>query len=57
MDWQTPEDTVPSTLVTDAQIRSLIGRPPASGAWREGDPVADRLFAQVGGIELEAGGR
>ncbi|MBM7410509.1 homoserine O-acetyltransferase [Clavibacter michiganensis] len=57
MDWQTPEDTVPSSLVTDAQIRSLIGRPPASGAWREGDPVADRLFAQVGGIDLEAGGR
>ncbi len=57
MDWQTPEDTVPSSLVTDAQIRSLIGRPPASGAWREGDPVADRLFASVGGVDLEAGGR
>ncbi|RIJ57456.1 homoserine O-acetyltransferase MetX [Clavibacter phaseoli] len=57
MDWQTPEDTVPSSLVTDAQIRSLIGRPPASGAWREGDPVADRLFASVGAIDLEAGGR
>ncbi|WP_316314470.1 homoserine O-acetyltransferase MetX [Clavibacter michiganensis] len=57
MDWQTPEDTVPSSLVTDAQIRSLIGRPPASGAWREGDPVADRLFASAGGGDLEAGGR
>ncbi len=32
-------------------------RPPASGAWREGDPVAWRRFADVGGIDLEFGGR
>lgn len=30
---------------------------PASGAWREGDPVADRRFADVGTFDLEAGGR
>ena len=30
--------------------------PPVSGAWREGDPVGDRLFAQVGPLELEFGG-
>ncbi len=31
--------------------------PPASGAWRAGDPRGGRLFAQVGDISLERGGR
>lgn len=31
--------------------------PPASGAWREGDPVAGRRFASVGPVDLELGGR
>jgi homoserine O-acetyltransferase len=31
--------------------------PPASGAWREGDAPGDRRFADVGGIDLELGGR
>jgi len=30
--------------------------PPASGAWREGDPVGSRRFVSVGGIDLELGG-
>lgn len=29
--------------------------PPASGAWREGDPVGDRLFLTVDGLPLESG--
>lgn len=29
---------------------------PATGAWREGDPQGDRQFADVGALELEAGG-
>jgi homoserine O-acetyltransferase/O-succinyltransferase len=29
--------------------------PPASGAWREGDPVGDRLFLTVDGLDLESG--
>ncbi len=33
------------------------GRPPASGAWREDDPVAFRKFAAVGATDLEFGGR
>lgn len=33
------------------------GLPPASGAWREGDPLGDRRFADVGGVNLELGGR
>jgi len=31
-------------------------RPPATGAWREGDPAAWRRFADVGGLDLEFGG-
>lgn len=29
---------------------------PGSGAWRDGDPVAARRFADVGAVELESGG-
>jgi homoserine O-acetyltransferase len=57
MDWQTPEDTVPSRIVTDAEVRSLLGRPPATGAWRDGDPVANRRFADLGPLDLEFGAR
>ncbi len=31
------------------------GHPPASAAWREGDPVGDRLFASVGDVTTESG--
>ncbi|WP_242492436.1 homoserine O-acetyltransferase MetX, partial [Agromyces binzhouensis] len=33
----------------------LAGRAPATGAWREGDPVGDRRFARIGDLELESG--
>jgi homoserine O-acetyltransferase len=55
MDWQTNEDTVPSGFVTEAQIRSLLGKPPASGAWRAGDPVGRRRFASIGSLEFDSG--
>ncbi|MFC5138172.1 homoserine O-acetyltransferase [Actinomycetospora rhizophila] len=29
--------------------------PPATGAWREGDPVGDRLFLDIGAVTLESG--
>jgi len=57
MDWQTPEDSFPSAFITDANVRDLIGKPPATGAWREGDPVGSRRFASIGDLELERGGR
>lgn len=57
MDWQTPEDTVPSAFVTDANVRELVGKPPATGGWREGDPVGDRRFAALGSLPLERGGQ
>lgn len=29
--------------------------PPVTGAWREGDPVGDREFVDIGDVELESG--
>lgn len=57
MDWQTPEDTVPSAFITEANARSVTGKPPATGAWREGDPPGDRQFVSIGSLELERGGQ
>jgi homoserine O-acetyltransferase/O-succinyltransferase len=56
MDWQTPEDTVPSFFITEANTRSMVGGPPASGAWREGDHPGDRRFVSLGAFSLERGG-
>src|ERR1700710_22076 len=56
MDWQIPEDSVPSDFITDAQIRSILGKPPATGAWRDGDPVGRRHFAHIGDVTFESGG-
>lgn len=55
MDWQTSEDTVPSAPVTEADARLLRGRPPATGAWRDGDPAGDRRFAAFGAFRTEGG--
>ena len=57
MEWQTSADTVPSSFITEAQTRSLLGKPPATGAWRDGDPVGNRRFQDIGALDLEAGGR
>ncbi|TFC42473.1 homoserine O-acetyltransferase [Cryobacterium sp. TMT1-21] len=56
MDWQFAADTVPSSFVTEAQARSLLGKPPATGAWRDGDPVGNRRFLDVGPLHFESGG-
>lgn len=55
MDWQTPEDSVPSGIITEANRRSLLGKPAASGAWRIGDPEGERRFANLGTLRLEHG--
>ncbi|WP_261165019.1 homoserine O-acetyltransferase [Microbacterium sp. Marseille-Q6965] len=55
MDWQISEDTVPSALITEQDARSMVGRPPATGAWREGDPVGERRFASFGELRTESG--
>ncbi|MCI2958089.1 homoserine O-acetyltransferase [Agromyces atrinae] len=54
MDWQTTADTVPSSFITEAQVHTL-GKPPVTGAWREGDPVGERLFASIGALVVESG--
>ncbi|MEX1079291.1 MAG: homoserine O-acetyltransferase [Homoserinimonas sp.] len=56
MDWQTPEDSVPLSFVTEANNRALLGKPPATGAWRDGDPPGDRQFVGIGPMDLERGG-
>ena len=56
MDWQTSEDTIPSAFITEANARSVLGKPPASGAWREGDPSGVRKFLSIGHTALERGG-
>lgn len=55
MEFQTPEDAVPSAFITEELSRQLIGRPPASGAWRDGDPAGDRQFAPIPTLRLENG--
>ena len=56
MDWQTPEDSFPTDFITDAQLRALMGRPPISGGWRDGDPVGERQFTAIGDLTTEFGG-
>jgi homoserine O-acetyltransferase len=55
MDWQTSADTVPSSFITEAQARSILGKPRASGAWRESDPSGHREFAGIGAFTFESG--
>ncbi|WP_345761615.1 homoserine O-acetyltransferase MetX [Diaminobutyricibacter sp. McL0608] len=55
MEWQTSADTAPSSFITEAQARSLLGKPPASGAWRESDPAGNRQFAGIGAFTFESG--
>jgi homoserine O-acetyltransferase len=55
MEWQTSADTAPSSFITEAQARSLLGKPPASGAWKESDHEGARRFAGIGAFEFESG--
>ena len=57
MDWQASEDTVPSARISEADARLLRARPPASGAWRDGDPAGGRRFAPLGAFHTERGER
>lgn len=57
MEWQTSADTSPSSFITEEQARTLLGKPPASGAWKESDPVGHRQFAGIGGVTFESGSR
>ena len=56
MDWQLPSDSEPSAFVSEALVESLRGTPPVTGAWRDGDPLGNRKFCQVGPMDFERGG-
>ncbi|MBO1752994.1 homoserine O-acetyltransferase [Actinotalea sp. BY-33] len=53
--WHTVH-TDSTSLSRPAAAWSTGAPVPASGAWREGDPVGDRQFADLGPLDLEAGG-
>lgn len=55
MEFQVSSDSTPSEFITDEMARKLIGKPPASGAWRDGDPVGDRKFTLAFDLKLESG--
>ena len=55
MEFQSSEDSVPSAFITDEQSRQLVGRPPASGAWRDGDPAGDREFGPLPSFKTSSG--
>jgi homoserine O-acetyltransferase len=55
LEFQSSEDSVPSAFITDEQSRQLVGRPPASGAWRDGDPAGAREFAPLPSFKTESG--
>lgn len=55
MEFQNSKDSVPSGFITDELSRQLVGRPPATGAWRDGDAAGDRLFAPLPNLKLESG--
>lgn len=55
MEFQLSEDSAPSEFITEAQSRSLAGRPPASGAWRYGDAKGDRKWSEPFDLVLESG--
>jgi homoserine O-acetyltransferase len=56
MDWQsTPEDTVPSSVVSERTRLAMLGRPPVTGAWRDGDDPGGRSFEALDDLVLESG--
>ena len=55
MDSQTTADAVPAGIVSEARAQALQGRAPASGAWRDGDPVGDRRFVGIGDVATDSG--
>jgi homoserine O-acetyltransferase len=55
MEFQVSGDSIPSEFITDEMARKLIGKPPASCAWRDGDPAGDRRFTSSFDVKLESG--
>jgi len=55
LEFQLSDDSLPSAFITEEQQRELRGRPPATGAWRDGDPLGSRKFSEFQELHLENG--
>lgn len=55
MDWQRMAEAAPALPAHILPQPVAPGRAPATGAWREGDPVGDRRFLRIGDVQLESG--
>lgn len=59
--WEAVDDAQnrrdPAARPAPGRRGAASGPPPASAAWREGDPVGHRQFADVGTFDLEGGTR
>ncbi|MGO2749122.1 MAG: homoserine O-acetyltransferase MetX [Pseudoclavibacter sp.] len=56
MDWTDHGISPPSGRIPNDELRAVSLRPPASGAWRDGDDVGHRQFAWLGAFSPEHGG-
>lgn len=55
LDWQSSADSVPSTFISDDDALLFRGRPPVTGAWRDGDPIGERQFQFLDNLHTENG--
>ncbi|WP_396129955.1 homoserine O-acetyltransferase MetX [Agromyces aerolatus] len=55
MDWQRMAEAEPARRAPALPTPVAPGRAPATGAWREGDPVGHRRFVRIGELALESG--
>jgi len=56
MRWSDHDDSPRLGHIPSDELRAASLRPPASGAWRDGDAAGDRRFAWIGEFDFEHGG-
>ena len=56
MRWSDHAESPERGPIGPDEVRAAALRPPATGAWRDGDPPGERQFAWLGGFDFEAGG-
>lgn len=56
MRWSDHDDSPGRGHIGPDDLRAASLRPPATGAWRDGDPAGDRQFAWLGEFSFEFGG-
>jgi homoserine O-acetyltransferase/O-succinyltransferase len=55
MEWQTVQAATPDRAFAPDDV-GAAAKPPATGAWREGDPAGHRRFIDIGELSFERGG-